>query len=160
MINNKMLDALNDQINAEFWSAFLYLSMSADFESKGFEGFAHWFRVQYKEESEHALKIFDYINDRGGTVRLHAIKEVTQTWPTPLAAFEDVLTHELKVTSLIHNLMDIAVQEKDYATQNFLRWYIDEQVEEEKNAIAIIEKLKRVGDGGGLVYIDKELKKR
>ncbi|TCN67623.1 ferritin [Acetobacteroides hydrogenigenes] len=160
MINNKMLDALNDQINAEFWSAFLYLSMSADFESKGFEGFAHWFRVQYKEESEHALKIFDYINDRGGTVRLHAIKEVTQTWPTPLAAFEDVLTHELKVTSLIHNLMDIAVQEKDYATQNFLRWYIDEQVEEEKNATAIIEKLKRVGDGGGLVYIDKELKKR
>ena len=160
MINNKILDALNDQINAEFWSAFLYLSMSADFESKGFEGFAHWFRVQYKEESEHALKIFDYINDRGGTVRLHAIKEVTQTWPTPLAAFEDVLTHELKVTSLIHNLMDIAVQEKDYATQNFLRWYIDEQVEEEKNATAIIEKLKRVGDGGGLVYIDKELKKR
>lgn len=160
MINSKMLDALNDQINAELWSAYLYLSMSADFENKGFEGFAHWFRVQYKEETEHALKFYDYINDRSGTVRLHTIKDVPQTWATPLAAFEDALSHELKVTSLIHNLMNIAVQEKDYATQNLLRWYIDEQVEEEKNAQVIIDKLKRVGDGGGLVYIDKELKKR
>jgi len=160
MINSKMLEALNSQINAELWSAYLYLSMSADFENKGYEGFAHWFRMQYKEETEHALKFFDYINDRGGTVRLHTIKEVPQTWATPLGAFEEVQAHEIKVTELIHNLMDLAVQEKDYATQNLLRWYIDEQVEEEKNVQTILDKLKRVGDGGGLVYIDKELKKR
>lgn len=157
---SRVLDALNNQINAEFWSSYLYLSMAADFENKGFEGFSHWFRLQYKEESEHALKFLDYINDRGGTVRLHAIKDVPQTWPTPLNAFEDVLTHEQKVTEMINNLMDLAIQEKDYATQNFLRWFIDEQVEEEKVAQGIIDKLRRVGDGGGLVYVDKELKKR
>jgi ferritin len=160
MINSRMLEALNSQINAELWSSYLYLSMSADFESKGFEGFAHWFKMQYHEETAHALKFFDYINDRSGTVRLHAIKEIPQTWATPLTAFEEVMSHEVKVTELIHNLMDIAIQEKDYATQNFLRYFIDEQVEEEKNAQTIIDKLKRVGDGGGLVYIDKELKKR
>lgn len=160
MMNSKLQDALNDQINLEFWSAYLYLSMSADFENKGFEGIAHWFRIQHKEETEHALKFFDYINDRSGTVRLHSIKDVPQTWATALIAFEDSLNHELKVTSHIHNLMDLAVQEKDYGVQNMLRWFIDEQVEEEKNVQTIIGKLKRVGDGSGIVYIDKELKKR
>lgn len=160
MINSKVLEAFNSQINAEFWSAYLYLSMSADFDSKGLEGFAHWFKLQYHEESAHALKFFDYINERGGTVRLQLIKEVPLTWATPVDVFEEVVKHEQKVTQFIYSIMDLAVQEKDYASQNFLRWFIDEQVEEERIAITILEKLKRVGDRGGLLYLDKELKKR
>jgi Ferritin-like protein len=160
MINSKVLEAFNNQINAEFWSAYLYLSMSADFENKGFEGFAHWLRVQYQEEAAHALKFFDYICERGGTVRLQHIKEVPITWATPVDAFEEVVKHEQRVTQLIYSIMDIAIAERDYASQNFLRWFIDEQVEEERTAITILEKLKRVGDRGGLLYLDKELKKR
>lgn len=160
MMNSKVLEAFNNQINAEFWSAYLYLSMSADFDNKGLEGFAHWFKLQYHEEAAHALKFFDYINERGGTVRLQPIKEVPLTWATPVDVFEEVVKHEQKVTHFIYGVMDIAVQEKDYASQNFLRWFIDEQVEEERIATTILEKLKRVGDRGGLLYLDKELKKR
>lgn len=160
MISYKIQEAFNNQINAEFWSAQLYLSMAADFDSKGFEGFAHWFKLQYQEESSHALKIFDYINNRGGKVTLLPIKEVPHNWDSPVHAFEVVVSHEQKVSQSINNLMDIAVQEKDYASQNFLRWFIDEQVEEEHTTTTILEKLKRVGDRGGLLYLDKELKKR
>ena len=158
MLNKKLEEALNAQINAEFWSAYLYLSMSSDMSDKGMAGVANWFAIQFKEEQDHAMKFFNYVISRGGKVTLKPIEKVDTEWKSPLAAFEQTLQHEEKVTSLINDLYALAEQEKDYATQSMLKWFIDEQVEEEENAKAIIDTLKLIGDNGyGLYQLDKEL---
>lgn len=161
MLTEKMQKALNDQINAEMWSSYLYLSMSAYFEDKGLPGFANWMRVQADEENMHAMKFFDYINERSGRVHLKPIAEVQVEWKSTLDAFEDTLKHEQKVTSLINNLMDIAIEERDHATQSFLKWFIDEQVEEEASVNEILDQLRLVeGTGNGLFMLDREMKTR
>lgn len=161
MLNKKLEEALNAQINAEFWSAYLYLSMSANMSDKGMAGVANWFAIQFKEEQDHAMKLFNYVIARGGKVTLQPIEKVDTEWKSPLDAFEQTLQHEEKVTSLINNLYALAEQEKDYATQSMLKWFIDEQVEEEENAKAIIDTLKLIGDNGyGLYQLDKELAAR
>ena len=161
MINKKVENAINKQINAELWSAYLYLSMSSYFTSIGLSGFANWLRIQWQEETAHALIFFDYVNERGGKADLKSIDDVPKKWASPLAAFEEVLKHEQKVTSLINNLMDIAIDEKDHATKSKLQWFVDEQVEEEANAQAIIDNLKLIGGkGDGLLLLDRELKQR
>lgn len=161
MLNKKLEEALNAQINAEFWSAYLYLSMSSDMSDKGMAGVANWFAIQFKEEQDHAMKFFNYVISRGGKVTLKPIVKVDTEWKSPLAAFEQTLQHEEKVTSLINDLYALAEQEKDYATQSMLKWFIDEQVEEEENAKAIIDTLKLIGDNGyGLYQLDKELATR
>ena len=161
MLNKKLEEALNAQINAEFWSAYLYLSMSSDMSDKGRAGVANWLAIQFKEEQDHAMKFFNYVISRGGKVTLKPIEKVDTEWKSPLAAFEQTLQHEEKVTSLINDLYALAEQEKDYATQSMLKWFIDEQVEEEENAKAIIDTLKLIGDNGyGLYQLDKELATR
>ena len=161
MLNKKLEEALNAQINAEFWSAYLYLSMSSDMSDKGMAGVANWFAIQFKEEQDHAMKFFNHVISRGGKVTLKPIEKVDTEWKSPLAAFEQTLQHEEKVTSLINDLYALAEQEKDYATQSMLKWFIDEQVEEEENAKAIIDTLKLIGDNGyGLYQLDKELATR
>ena len=161
MLNKKLEEALNAQINAEFWSAYLYLSMSSDMSDKGMAGVANWFAIQFKEEQDHAMKFFNYVISRGGKVTLKPIEKVDTEWKSPLAAFEQTLQHEEKVTSLINDLYALAEQEKDYATQSMLKWFIDEQFEEEENAKAIIDSLKLIGDNGyGLYQLDKELATR
>ena len=161
MLSKKLHDAINAQINAEMWSAYLYLSMSVDAADKGNKGISNWFAVQFKEEQAHAQIFINYLVSRGCKVELKAIDEVKTSWETPLEAFEDTLTHEKKVTSLIHNLYEIAVEDKDYASQSMLKWFIDEQVEEEESALEIIESLRRVGDNGlGMYMVDKDLATR
>lgn len=161
MLTKKMESALNEQVNAEFWSAYLYLSMSAHFTSVGFPGVANWMRIQAKEESTHATKFFDYILERDGNAILKPIAAVETKWESPLTAFEEVLKHEQKVTSLINNLMHVAVEEKDFASQSMLKWFIDEQVEEEANVKEILDSLRMVqGNGNGLYMIDRELRTR
>lgn len=161
MLNNKVQDAINAQINAEFWSAYLYLSMSMHFANEGYDGIANWFAIQFKEEQDHATIFMNYINSRDGKVLLAPIAAVDTEWASPLAAFEATLAHEQKVTALINDLYAVAVEEKDYATQNMLKWFIDEQVEEESNARGYIDALKKIGDNGyGLYMFDKELAAR
>jgi ferritin len=161
MISKKVEKAINDQINAELWSGYMYLSMSAYFEGKGLKGFANWMRIQWNEEKDHALKFFDYINERGGQVMLQPIAPVPTDWKDAVDAMKETYAHEQKVTSLIYHLMDVAIQEKDYATQSFLKWFVDEQVEEEANASDIVTRLELInGSGNGLLMLDKELGKR
>ena len=158
MLDSKMEIALNQQVNAELWSGYLYLSMSCNMDNKGYEGMASWFALQAKEELEHATRIIKFIGNMGGKVSLMPIAEVTQEWNTPKDAFEDTLKHEKVVTEKIHKLMDMAVELKDYATQNMLKWFVDEQVEEEDSACKILEKLKRIENcSAGLYALDKEL---
>ena len=161
MLNNKVQDAINAQINAEFWSAYLYLSMSMHFANEGYDGIANWFAIQFKEEQDHATIFMNYVNSRDGKVLLAPIAAVDTEWASPLAAFEATLAHEKKVTALINDLYAVAVEEKDYATQNMLKWFIDEQVEEEESATTIIDSLKLVsGDKMGVFMLDKELATR
>lgn len=161
MIVKKIEMALNDQINAEFWSAYLYLSMSNNFESAGRRGMANWFRVQFQEEQAHALALMDYLHARGGKTRLQPIADVPQEWATPLDAFISTYEHEQKVTSMIHSLYAMAEEEKDYATRQMLNTFIAEQVEEEENVQNIIDDLRLVGDDGvGLYQIDSKLGSR
>ncbi|MBP1631221.1 MAG: ftnA [Bacteroidetes bacterium] len=161
MLSKKLEEALNAQINAELWSAYLYLAMSADFASKGMPGFANWMNIQFQEEQAHALKFLNYVISRGGKPELRPIEKVQTEWASPLEAFKDTLEHEHTVTSLINNLNALAGEEKDYATQSFMKWFIDEQVEEEENDQAIIDALKMIGDNGfGLYQLDKELATR
>ena len=158
MLSKKIEEAINAQINAEFWSAYLYLSMSMHFANEGNNGIANWFAVQFKEEQDHATIFMNYINSRGGKVTLAPIAAVETKWKSPVAAFIDTLEHEKKVTSLINDLYGLAVEEKDYATQNMLQWFIDEQVEEEENVKTLIDNLRMIKDNGfGLYMIDKEL---
>ena len=161
MISKKLEAAINAQINAEMWSAYLYLSMSAYCQETGFPGMANWFAVQFKEEQDHAMIFFNYLQSRGGRVLLSPIAEVPTEWASPLAAFEHTLEHEGKVTSLINNLMALAVEEKDFAAQSRLNWFVDEQVEEEENATELIQKLRLIGNNGyGLYQLDQELAAR
>ena len=161
MLSKKMLDAFNEQINKELYSAYLYLSMGAWAETQNLPGFAHWMHEQFEEETAHALKFFEYVVDRGGRVLLQAIDAPAVEWKSPLAMFEQVLEHEQFVTSLIHNLYALAVKENDYPSQVLLQWYINEQVEEEKHATYIVDTLKMVGEKGqALVMLDRELAKR
>lgn len=158
MISKKMQDAFNDQIAAEFFSAHLYLSMQAYLESADLPGFANWMRVQYQEEVFHGLKMFDYVIDRDGRAQVKAWNAPESEWKGPLDVFEAVYKHEQKVTSLIHNLVEIAQSEKDHATQIFLEWFVTEQVEEEASARAIIQQLKMIGDSrAALFQLDREL---
>lgn len=161
MLDKKMETALNEQINAEFWSAYFYLSMSTYFEERGLSGFANWMRIQFLEEQSHALKIFDYVTERGGSVKLMPIAKVDDTWTSVLHVFEETLKHEQLVTGMINNLMDIAIEIKDHATKSFLQWFIDEQVEEEAGVNEIIDQLNMFeGKGHGLFMMDKEMKTR
>ncbi len=159
MISTKLQDALNAQIVAEMWSANIYLSMSYYFSGTGYNGFAHWMKLQAKEENEHAERIAGYLQERGGIVRLGAIDAVPLQWDSPEAAFQYVYQHECKVSKMIDNLMDLAIAEKDYATQNHLWWFVNEQVEEEANASAILDQFKVCG-GHALHHLDAELAQR
>lgn len=161
MLNKRVEEAINAQINAELWSAYLYLSMSAWCEADGKPGMANWFYVQWQEEQDHARIFFNYIVSRGGRVILKPIDAVETEWKSQLDAFEQTLAHEQKVTSLINNIYAIAVEEKDFATQSMLNWFIDEQVEEEENAQTLIDQLRLLdGNGYGLFMLDKDLAAR
>ena len=158
MLNKKVEEALNAQINAEMWSAYLYLSMSAWCAADGKPGMANWYEVQFQEEQDHAKILFNYVISRAGKVELKAIDEVPTQWNKLLDVLENTLAHEQKVTSLINNLYAIAEEEKDYATASMLKWFIDEQVEEEETAQGIIDNLKMIKDNGyGLYMLDEEL---
>ena len=161
MLQKKMEVALNQQVNAELWSSYLYLSMSYDMDKKGCEGMSKWFAHQAKEEFEHASRFMKFIGEMDGTVALMPIAEVRQTWNNPQDAFADTLLHEKVVTEKIHKLMDLAVELKDYATQNMLKWFVDEQVEEEDTARKILDVLKKIeGSPAGLYAFDKQLGER
>ncbi len=161
MIKENMQKAINQQINAEMYSAYLYLSMSAYFESINLKGFANWMKAQAQEEMVHAMKFYDYINERGGRVLLTAIEAPPTQWDSSLAVFEYTYKHEQKVTGLINDLVNLAISEADHATTNFLQWFVAEQVEEEASADEVVQKLKLAGDrGGGLFMLDQELGQR
>jgi ferritin len=160
-INKKVEEVLNKQVNAEFWSAYLYLSMAAWCESQGLRGCASWMRVQFQEETSHALKFFDYVINRSGEIKLQPVAAVETSWKSILHMFEETYKHECHVTELIGNCYEVAVAEKDHATASMLKWFIDEQTEEEINALDIIDKLKLIGEkSSGIFYLDKELSKR
>ena len=161
MLSKKLHEAMNAQINAELWSAYLYLSMSMDAENKGLKGVANWFFVQFREEQDHARILMNYINSRDAKVELKPIAEVRTEWTSPLDMFKDTLEHEKVVTSMINNLAAIAAEDKDFASSNMLVWFVDEQVEEEETARDYIDTLKKIGDNGyGLYMFDKELAAR
>ena len=161
MIKQSVQDAINEQIKEEFYSAFVYLSMSAYFESVSLAGLAHWMRIQYQEEEAHALRLFDYLNERGGTVELREIPAPSTDFKSPLQVMEQALNHERHVTTLIESLYEKAAEEHDYATQAALQWFITEQVEEENNAGTIVEQLRMIGDNrAALLMLDMELGKR
>ena len=160
-MKKKMLKALNEQINAEMFSSYLYLSMESYFQSISLTGFAAWMRAQVQEEMMHAMKFYDFVNERGGKVTLEAIAKPESLWDSPLAAFEAIQKHEEHVTSLINDLVDLAISEKDHATNNFLQWFVSEQVEEEASVGEVVEKLKLIKDNpSGLFMMDAELGKR
>jgi ferritin len=144
-ISEKLQSALNDQINAEYFSSYLYLSMSAWFEAQDLPGFANWMRVQAKEEDFHVQKFFDYVVERGGRVVLETIDKPQTEWKSALEVFEEALAHEQHITSRIHDLVELAVEHKDRATQSFLQWFVDEQVEEEASAEAVLKSIKLGG---------------
>lgn len=155
-----MQDAINDQINFELYSGYIYLAMSAYFESISLKGMASWMRVQAMEEQAHAKKFYDFVIDRGGKVFLSAIGDPGKEWKNPIDAFQFSLEHETKVTARIGKLMDLAYELKDHASASFLQWFIDEQVEEEASFDDIIQTLKLAGDSAGLFMIDKDLATR
>ena len=161
MLSKKMEEQLNEQINAEIYSGYLYYAMEAYFEDEDLTGFANWMHVQAQEELLHADKFFNYINERGGRVKLDGIEGPKNDWDSPLEVFKEAYEHETKVTERINNLYDLALEEKDHATASFLKWFIDEQVEEEASADEIVNKLKRIGDSGhGIFMLDNELSNR
>jgi len=161
MMKARMNEALNRQINEEAFSSYLYLSMSAWFESQNLKGFANWMKVQAQEEAVHAKIFFNHIVERGGRVKLEAIASPKTEWASPLEAFKDTLEHEKHITACIHGLMDLAVEEKDHAAAIALQWFVSEQVEEEANAEELLAKLEMIGDSkNGLYMLDKELAAR
>lgn len=161
MLSKKLAKAINDQIQAEIYSSYLYLSMSNYCTFRNLKGFAKWMKLQSSEETEHATKFIDYVLQRGEEVTLEAIEAPPRDFGTPHSLFEQVLKHEQKVTGLITKLYELSLAEKDYPTQSLLKWYIDEQVEEEATAAEIVGKLAMVSDkSSAVLYIDKELGKR
>jgi ferritin len=161
MLGNKLEDAINEQINKELYSSYLYLSMSAYCEAESLPGFADWMRAQAQEEVGHAMHFFDYVNARGGRVVLKAIEMPPPIWKSPLEMFEQVLDHERKVTGMINRLYELVLAEKDYATQMELQWFVSEQVQEEESAGQVVDQLKRVGGQPmGLLMLDMQLGER
>ena len=161
MLKPDIQNAFNQQINAELFSSYLYVSMSAYFESINLKGMANWMRVQAQEEVQHAMKFYDFINDRGGKVLLSAIEGPETVWDSPLAVFENAYQHECKVTRLINELVDLSIQVSDHAANTFLQWFVTEQVEEEASADDIVQKLKLAGDNASVLFmIDQELGQR
>jgi ferritin len=160
MLSKKMEKAFNDQIKWEYYSAYLYLSLSSYFSNAGLSGFANWMDVQFQEEQFHARKMFDYVNEKGGRVVLQGIEAPPSVWKTPLAAFDFALKHEFAVTKRINDLMTLAQKENDHASAIFLQWFVSEQVEEEASFGDTVNKLKMVGDGGGMFMLDRELAAR
>lgn len=161
MLNQQMEDRLNKHMNAEFYASYLYLSMSAFFTHKGLDGFAKWMILQSQEEYGHAMRFYHYINEHGGKVILHAIAEPAHEFKNYAEVFEKVLEHEQKVTQQINDLMDLAIELKDHATQVFLHWFVTEQVEEEDMASTALQKVQLAGnDGPGLLALDREFGSR
>ena len=161
MLKEKIEKALTKHLNAEIYSSYLYLSMAAYFESINLKGFANWMRVQTQEELVHAMKFYDFIIERGGKVVLTSIEGPRTEWSSPLAVFEHAYEHEQKVTGLINTLVDLSIAEQDHATNNFLQWFVAEQVEEEASADEVVQKIKLMGDAsGGLFMLDQELAQR
>jgi ferritin len=161
MLSKKMEKALNEQINAELYSAYIYLSMAAWFESQNLSGFAAWMKVQNREETVHAMKLFGFVTERRGRVALAAIEAPAKEWKSPLAAFEAALEHEQYITGRIGDLVNLAIAEKDHATNAFLQWFVNEQVEEEAAADSIVQKLRMAEkSAGALLMLDHELGKR
>lgn len=158
MLSEKLYKAINDQINAELWSAYLYLSMSMDCEAKGYKGIANWFFVQFQEEQDHARIFMNYLNSRDAKVELLPIAKVAVQWDSVLDMFKDTLAHEKKVTAMINNIAAIAEEDRDYASINRIAWFIDEQVEEEESAREMIAAFEAVeGNKYGMYMLDKEL---
>ena len=161
MLKEKVQQALNAQINAEIYSSYLYMAMAAHCYARELSGMGQWFKIQAQEELVHAVKFFNYINERGGKVVLSAVDAPNQEWETPLAVFEEALGHEEHVSALINDLVEVAVSERDRMTENFLQWFVAEQVEEEASFSEIVGQLRLVGgSGSGLFMIDRELSKR
>jgi len=161
MISKKLEDAINYQINRELFSEYYYLSMASYFSSVGLSGFENFFLVQVEEERFHAMKMYKFLNEKGGKVTLQAIEEPTTVFKSPLEVFELAYTHEKLVSKLINELMDLAIQENDHAAKNHLNWFVDEQVEEEDSMDTIVNKLKLIdGEGYGLLMLDKDLGQR
>jgi len=160
MISKKMQKAINRQLNRELYSAYLYLSMSAYFDSINLKGFANWMRIQAQEEVMHAMKFYNYLFERGGRAIMQDIEAPPSEWKSPLAVFQHTYEHEQVVTGLINDLVNLAATEKDHATYNFLQWYVAEQVEEESSADEVVQKLKLVVDDSGLFLLDQELGQR
>lgn len=161
MINEKVAKVLIEQVNKELYSAYLYLSMSAYFSEIGLLGFANWMRIQNQEEQAHGMLIYDFLINRGEKVLLKAIDAPPREWESPLAVMENVLAHEIYVTSLINNIVTVAEENKDRATMSYMNWFVDEQVEEESNAQDIISKLKLIGEDKSALYLlDKDLAAR
>lgn len=161
MISQKMVDALNGQVNKEMFSSYLYLSMSAYFDSKNLSGMSQWMKLQAQEEYEHGMKFYDFILRVGGDVKLGAIDAPQTEWDSPLQIFEDSLDHERFISKSIHELMDLAISESDHPTKSFLQWFVDEQVEEEDTVQQIVESFKMIGESkGGLFMFDRELGSR
>jgi len=161
MLNKRIEKELNKQLNAEFFSAYLYLSMASYLNSINLQGFSHWMRMQFEEEQFHALKLNNYILERGGKVKLLEIKEPKSDWNGIIDVFKDVLAHEQLVTSLINDLVSVAMEEKDHATTNMLQWFVSEQVEEEATVGDFLDQLKLIdGKGAGLFILDREAKQR
>ena len=158
MIKENVQTALNNQLNSELYASYYYLSMSAYFQAINLTGFASWMRAQAQEELMHAMKVYDFINDREGDVDLTSIAAPKRQWDNSLAAFEDAYRHEKAVTAQIYDLVDLSLTERDHATNTFLQWFVTEQVEEEATASDIVNKLKLVGsDGNGLFILDRDL---
>ena len=161
MIGERLTKELNEQIKHETFSAYLYLSMEAYFEANALGGFANWMRIQYQEEMSHALKIFDFINERGGQVHLTAIDAPATEWGSPVEVFEVTLEHEREVSASIHRLVDLAIEISDHATNQMLQWFVEEQVEEEATAEQILDELRLIGDArSGLFMLNRELGQR
>ncbi len=157
-MNKKVSEVLSAQVNKEFFSAYLYLAMDQYFEDQNMPGMANWMYQQFLEEQFHAKKMLKYLNARGIKVELEAIEKPQVNWASTMAVFKNVLEHERSITASINNIQSIAVDEKDFATMNFLQWFIDEQIEEEENAANLIKQLELIGDNGyGLLMLDKEL---
>ena len=161
MIDKEMEDAINKQLNAELYSSYLYLSMGAYFESVDLSGFSNWMRVQAQEELTHAMKFYDYLVTRGARVTLTEIEAPPTDWESALAVFDHVYKHEQLVTGLINKLVDLAISLSDHATNNFLQWYVAEQVEEEESASGVLQKVKLAGDDtSAILMLDQELGQR
>jgi ferritin len=161
MLKKALEEALNKQANRELYSAYLYLSMSAYFESVNMRGFARWMRVQAAEERSHAMKFLDYIIQSGGRVKLASIEAPKGEWKSCLQVFEEVYEHEVRVTGMIHDLVNLAIKEKDHATNNMLQWFVKEQVEEEEHSAEIVAQIRMIGDiQGHLFWLDHKLGER